>query len=267
MKNLLLLLFALTLCLACDKDEKKPSSPNTGGGGGTGNPNTVSASISSGLPSNTNAVHGVYYALRSIINPMPGAEPFEGHAAIHFTPMPLASINPMSLLVIGKDSAGILRLNGNTLKFEKTNPVEMFRYIDTSASRNYSAGVTWSLGGVPAMPGFSLTVTRGFPAIANPTATPSAASKTGFTFSLSPLGITNADSLNISIFGQGVSIMKSVAASVAAIAISPSEMSGATIGDFMTINVIARNYSHATVSGKTHVFVLSRMVVAMAVVN
>jgi hypothetical protein len=126
--------------------------------------------------------------------------------------------------------------------------------IPTSAS--------WKIEGNGAFKEFDVTVSRGFPYIAQ-TFTPAPISKgAGYNFTISP-SIANYDSLVV-LIGDGNSsqpkVRKGVVAGANVISFSPAELSTLYISSYGALYVYAYNYSHQTINSKRYLFELSHKV-------
>ncbi len=247
-------LFILVVFLACKK--KKDPTPIDSTTPPVNN-NPANSSLANGLPANTGNINGVFLAQKLSI-PSSSFTVYQSYASLNVSGNSLQAINPISILLVGMDNAGTVKINSNILKFETINAFEMHRYTDTTASPNYTTGVIWYLGGNTSFSSFTTTITRGFPIISNTGFLPTTISKTqSLTINFGSSNISNADSIIVEISGPGLNVSKTLAGSTQSVNFTAAQLSNATVG---TSNaqflVYVKNYSNMSINNKTHVFIM-----------
>ena len=172
--------------------------------------------------------------------------------------MPIGAYHMMGgIMATFGQNAGVLKLNGTTLKFDASTPAQQNRYTDTLSSRNYSAGASWDLAANSSFGSFTTTVTRGYPVISNVNYLPASVSKaSGFTLTMGPGNYSNTDSLIVFVSGVGgVSPFKHLPGNATSVSFSPLDLSTLGTGSGLLI-VFGINYSNMMVSGKNYVFIM-----------
>ncbi len=225
--------------------------------------NPANSSMSNGLPPNISNINGVFLANK--VNLGFGTI-YQSFASVNAVGNALQSINPVSILVVGQNNGGTLKINTTTLKFETSNSFELYRYTDTSSTANYSTGVIWDLNATGAFTSFSAAVSRGFPSIISTTFIPTSISKSSaLTINFGLGNITNADSINVQINGPSLNLSKTVSSSATNINFTIAELSSATVGSGNAqFSVYVKNHSNMSVNNKTYVFLMFNTTISSA---
>jgi len=198
-----------------------------------------------------------------------GVSVYESRAAFSANAQPLSSYHFMGTIYTNTGiNAGVLKLNSTSLKYDLTTQYQENRYVDTVSTRNYSAGVTWSLSANASFSSFNTTVSRGFPNISNTNFLPASISKSaGCTFTIGSGNYSNTDSLLVLIVGSsGFPVMKHLAGTATSVAFTANDLSILSAGSNYVM-VFGVNYSNMTVSGKKYIFIMEHDISANVAVN